>query len=712
MKLFELYATLGLDSSGFDKGVNDAQKEMTSLGDKLSARSVAIASAAGNLISAGIKKAASGVVNLAKQAVTVSADVAAENAQFSATFGDLADSALAAYGKIGKETNILTSRLKATGTKGYAQLTGAGYSANEALEKSSTLLQLSADAAAYYDISLEDADTRIRSFMRGNTEAGDAIGLFTSETQRNSRAMELYKKKWNELTEAQRQNLMLNVAQEIYKQSGVVGQAAREGHEWLNVTQNLSESWRQTLANLGEPIREALIPGIEKVTEFLNNSEVQEGLAEIATELGNITVTGMQGLIESLKWFIDHGDEFKSAADNVTNGVKYVVDEINKNRNPVTPEELQQDTQYDTAKTILTNDVRPRLFATGWEWVKSLVTGKNEGFEKSKEGLSQYWQTFLEKYKQGDGGDFLLPINPTVDMRKRLSQYQVVEMSKGEVDRLLEISEKHKGSGGTWDISEAASNAQSAMTETANVAVEVNKKVKTSLDEYTKAELEALQASAERRASQAEDKGSAAFWTQMGKIYADAADAANDQGSALKGAAEAASELQTASEGAAEAKDKALAGGKNGVVGECAAVVAAMNEVTSAANEAASAIQQALALQSQLQVDDSGQFYRSTGGGGSRENYSLLDTAYGASNTFGKRHAVGLSSVPFDGYLAKLHRGEAVLTRQEADAYRGQQRGQRQEGVTIVQNIRAVAMRPSEVAAQTRHAFDRMRFAI
>lgn len=187
---------------------------------------------------------------------------------------------------------------------------------------------------------------------------------------------------------------------------------------------------------------------------------------------------------------------------------------------------------------------------------------------------------------------------------------------------------------------------------------------------------------------------------------------AKETASSLEQAATVAGEMKTASEGAAEAKDKALAGGENGVVGECAAVVAAMNEVTAAANEAASAIQQALALQSQLQTDTSGQLSHSTGGGGSRENYSLLDTAYGASNTFGKRHAVGLSSVPFDGYLAKLHRGEAVLTRQEADAYRCQQRGQRQEGVTIVQNIQAVAMRPSEVAAQTRHAFDRMRFAI
>lgn len=39
-------------------------------------------------------------------------------------------------------------------------------------------------------------------------------------------------------------------------------------------------------------------------------------------------------------------------------------------------------------------------------------------------------------------------------------------------------------------------------------------------------------------------------------------------------------------------------------------------------------------------------------------------------------HAGGLNYVPFDGYLARLHRGEAVLTAAEAAAYRGGKTGQ------------------------------------
>jgi TP901 family phage tail tape measure protein len=43
-------------------------------------------------------------------------------------------------------------------------------------------------------------------------------------------------------------------------------------------------------------------------------------------------------------------------------------------------------------------------------------------------------------------------------------------------------------------------------------------------------------------------------------------------------------------------------------------------------------------------------------------------------------HAAGLTSVPFNGYMASLHKGEAVLNRSEADAWRGGSGG---GGVTI-----------------------------
>ena len=69
-------------------------------------------------------------------------------------------------------------------------------------------------------------------------------------------------------------------------------------------------------------------------------------------------------------------------------------------------------------------------------------------------------------------------------------------------------------------------------------------------------------------------------------------------------------------------------------------------------------------------------------------------------------HAGGLSYVPFNGYLAELHRGEMVLTANQAKNYR-----QGQISQTVVnQYIQAVPMTPAELARQSRDAFDRLRW--
>ena len=58
-----------------------------------------------------------------------------------------------------------------------------------------------------------------------------------------------------------------------------------------------------------------------------------------------------------------------------------------------------------------------------------------------------------------------------------------------------------------------------------------------------------------------------------------------------------------------------------------------------------------------------------------RVNYvrSLSASAAGSGGSDGTSHAAGLTYVPYDGYLAQLHRGEMVLTALEARAYRAQQ---------------------------------------
>lgn len=292
MDLFTLVAKIGLDSKEYEQGIKGAKQGFEKLDTWMIAKA--------HLIADGVKRAFSTIADFAKDAVTAAADVAAEKAQFAATFEGIEEAANGVLASVSNDTGILATRLQQVGTKAFSQFKGAGLDAADALSMMDEYTRIAADAAAYYDISLEDADVRLRSFLRGNTEAGDAIGLFTSESQRNSKAVELYGTKWTNLTEAQKQNLMLNVAQEIYDQSGATGQAAREMDGWVNVVGNLQRVWKDVLAVVGAPFYESLTPVVKKLSEFLSDETVQMRLGMLASSLGDMAGYVFDGVIDLL----------------------------------------------------------------------------------------------------------------------------------------------------------------------------------------------------------------------------------------------------------------------------------------------------------------------------------------------------------------------------------------------------------------------------
>ena len=340
MDLFTLVARLSLDASDYEKGVQSSKQSFIGLANTVSAKTVAV----GTMIAHGVERAARALLDFGKNAIQASADIEAEISLYQQVFGELESAATGALESISQDTNILSTRLRGIGTGAFMQFKGAGVDAGNALAMMDKYTRLAADAAAAYNISVEEADQKLRSFIRGNTEAGDSIGLFTSESQRNERALATYKKKWTELTEAQKQMLMLGVVEEIYNQTEVVGQAAREGHEWENVIGNLNTAFTNLSATVGSPFREALIPVVEKLTDFLSDDTVTMRFGMIAADIGNLAGKAFDGAISLidalLKWSNgeEPGDGFQiikdvfsiigNTAEAAYNGAKAVVDAV------------------------------------------------------------------------------------------------------------------------------------------------------------------------------------------------------------------------------------------------------------------------------------------------------------------------------------------------------------------------------------------------
>ena len=278
----------------------DAEKGAFSFGDALKANVLAQA------IVDGVKRLASAIKDMAVDFIDTAAAVKAEASQFSQTFGDFSDDATAAIDRVANESGILDTRLNNLGTQIYAFARASGGSAEESMVLMEKALQATADSAAYYDRSLEDTAESLRSFLKGNYENDAALGLSATETTRNAAAMELFGQKFNDLTEIQKQQTLLQMVLDAQKLSGAMGQAAREADGWENVQGNLNEAWRQFQANVGAPFLESLVPLVQNITAAFQDwqnsvdwgafSASVSGVLNFLVDNGNLIVSIITGI--------------------------------------------------------------------------------------------------------------------------------------------------------------------------------------------------------------------------------------------------------------------------------------------------------------------------------------------------------------------------------------------------------------------------------
>ena len=304
--------TKGVDSAlkGIDKDVDrvsdsfeDAEKASLSFGDILKANvlSDAIVSGFGRLTDA--------IGGFVSGSISTAAGLKAEASQLEQTFGNMEETATEAISSIADETGILETRMNSAATSIYAFARSSGGSELESIDLMKGALAAAADAAAYYDRSLDDTTGTLMSFLKGNYENDAALGLSTTETTRNAAAMEQFGKEFNDLSEIQKQQTLLKMVQDAQELSGAIGQASRESDGLENVMGNLNEVGRQIQGNIGAPILTAIIPAIQEIT----NSLMQWSEGVDWTAFGNV----VSGFITSM---IDNGPTIISLIAGIAAG--------------------------------------------------------------------------------------------------------------------------------------------------------------------------------------------------------------------------------------------------------------------------------------------------------------------------------------------------------------------------------------------------------
>lgn len=280
---------LASKTDDFSDGFKDAEKASLSFGDVLKANILSDA------IISGFSKLTDAITGFAAGSVTTAAELKAEASQFEQAFGQMEGTATAAIADIADETGILDTRLNSAATSIYSFARASGGTEAESMSLMEDALTAAADAAAYYDRSLDDTTEQLMSFLKGNYENDAALGLSATEATRNAAAMEQFGKEFNDLTEIQKQQTLLSMVTDAQALSGAMGQASRESDGLENVMGNLSEVGRQIQGNIGAPVLEAIIPAIQEIT----NSLMQWTEGVDWTAFGNAVSGFITGIIDN-----------------------------------------------------------------------------------------------------------------------------------------------------------------------------------------------------------------------------------------------------------------------------------------------------------------------------------------------------------------------------------------------------------------------------
>lgn len=288
-----------LNSNPFNKGIKTAGNTIQKSGIENSLKSIGKAAIAAFSVKA--------VVDFTKSCLELGSNLTEVQNVVDVTFGNLntqvdefAKNAIDQFG------------LGQTVTKKYVGTFGAmakafDFNNQAALEMSKTLTGLVGDVASFYNLSSDEAFTKLKSVFTGETETLKDLGIVMTQTALDQYAMANgFGKTTSAMTEQEKTALRYQFV--LDKLGLAQGDFARTSDSWANQTRVLSLRFDELKATLGQGFINLFTPIVQGInwvisklqvladafksfTEFITGkkSDNSGGVGSIATDLSNVT---------------------------------------------------------------------------------------------------------------------------------------------------------------------------------------------------------------------------------------------------------------------------------------------------------------------------------------------------------------------------------------------------------------------------------------
>ena len=246
--------------------------------------------------------------------------------------------------------------LSETMAKQYTGIFGAmakafGFTEKQAYDMGSTLAGLAGDVASFYNISQDEAYTKLKSVFTGETESLKDLGVVITQTALDSYAMANgFGKTTSAMSEAEKVALRYQFVQD--KLSAAQGDFARTSGSWANQCRVLSLQMQSLMATIGQGLINLFTPIIRVIntvigklatlanafksfTELITGNKSggsdSSGVAAVAGAADDAG-TGLENASDSASNLASNTDKVGQAAQNAAKKMKALMgfDKVNK----------------------------------------------------------------------------------------------------------------------------------------------------------------------------------------------------------------------------------------------------------------------------------------------------------------------------------------------------------------------------------------------
>lgn len=301
-----VYIDTRVDTKGFQKGMNAIEKQtgnMASAFGKL-----------GKVIAATF--AISKIVQFGKKAIELGSDLQEVQNVVDVTFTTMSDK-VDEFAKKAAESAGLSETMakKYVGTFG-AMAKSFGFAENEAFNMSTALTQLSGDVASFYNLTQDEAYTKLKSVFTGETESLKDLGVVMTQTALDSFAMaEGLGKTTKQMTEQEKVALRYRFV--LNQLSGASGDFARTSDSWANQVRILKLNIESIMASVGQALINFFTPIIKLINVLLSKIATLANSFKAFSEMimGKKSSSGGGGIGQTAADLADLESGYGGAAD-------------------------------------------------------------------------------------------------------------------------------------------------------------------------------------------------------------------------------------------------------------------------------------------------------------------------------------------------------------------------------------------------------------